>query len=351
LFDRKEVILGKLVGAGTYCNVYQVKAIQLLEMNGDMCLQWTRDCLAQNTRRRRKTGEARYCIKFLKAHHMIDKMFEEAASALHNEIEIFRSLRHNNICSVRAVAKQGSEAYYYNGKHDSYFWIMDRMVETLDDRILKWRSQQTKWSLSLLWRRRRGLAIDSSLCERMQVAYNMAQALEYLHRHRIVLRDVQPCKFGFSKEKAPIQLFDVTMARRLEDHNELFNDDHKKEASHRYMAPELLWGDVYDTKADVFSFLSIFYEMWTLQDLLSDVKPRCRMNAREVMLSPHFLLGDLFLRGWSIRPSDRPPMTVVCAALRKILRELEDGSYREEQDSSSFRLKVESSPPLRICET
>ena len=131
VFDRKEIVVGKIVGAGTYCNVYQVKAIHLLEANDDMCVQWTRDCLAQNATRR-KSGEARYYIKFLKQHYLMDNSgFEKAASTLHNEIEILRSLRH--VSPIRAVAKQGCEAYYCNGTHDSYFWIMDRMVETLEE--------------------------------------------------------------------------------------------------------------------------------------------------------------------------------------------------------------------------
>jgi serine/threonine protein kinase len=275
-------------------------------------------------------------------------IFERAASALHNEIEIFQSCRHDNICAIRGVAEKGSEAYYCNGTYDSYFWIMDRMVETLEGRMKKWRSQHnTKRRLGVLWRNcSSSYLADPSLDDRMQTAHDMARAIEYLHRQRIVLCDVQPCNFGFAKDNGPVQLFDATMARRLgDDDDELVNEDHKKLLRmHRYMAPELLWGDVYGPKADVYSFLSVFYELWTLKDLESDVKRRCTKNVVKIesrlRMSPD--LENLFPRGWSIRPSDRPSMTAVCATLRTALRQLQDGKFREEEDPRKPPVDTES---------
>jgi serine/threonine protein kinase len=351
LFDRQEIAVGKAIGSGTYCKVYHVKAIHLLQtsvdrdIDTDICFEWTRACIAQNTRG--KAGKARYCIKFLKPKYIVSDQFEEAASALHNEIEFFRSVRHDNICAIRGVAKKGCEAYYCNGRYDSYFWIMDRMLETLEGRIQRWRSSSSKRTVSRLWRRCGSLQLDPSLDERMQVAYDMAQALEYIHSQRIVLCDVKPVNFGFSKENQSVQLFDAAMARRLEvedEHNELENIIHKNLVPHRYMAPELLWGDVYGTKADVYSFLSIFYEVFTLKSLDPDVKRRCTMDLQEDMLSKSPQLGKIFPRGWSVRPRDRPSMAAVSGALGTILRQLQDGSFREGQDHK-LRFETEVARP------
>jgi serine/threonine protein kinase len=163
---------------------------------------------------------------------------------------------------------------------------MDRMVETLEGRMKKWKSQHmTKRRLFVLWRKCRSSSCyylaDPTLDDRMQTAHDMAREIEYLHRQRIVLCDVRPCNFGFAKENGPVQLFDGTMARRLgdDDDDKLVNEDHKKLLRmHQYMAPELLWGDVYGPKADVYSFLSVFYELWTLKDLEPNVKRQCTKN-------------------------------------------------------------------------
>ena len=99
LFDRQEIAVGKAIGSGTYCKVYHVKAIHLLQnsldRDIDICFEWTRACIAQNTRG--KAGKARYCIKFLKPKYIVSDQFEEAASTLHNEFEFLRSVRHDNI--------------------------------------------------------------------------------------------------------------------------------------------------------------------------------------------------------------------------------------------------------------
>ena len=394
LFDRREIVVGNCVGSGTYCQVHVVKAIHLINnkkrqkkegdastfksnYSADMCSQWIRDSIAKNALR--TNGEPRYCIKFLKGAFWLAPNFETAASALDNEIQILQSLRHDNIASVRGVASLGSDAYYVSGRHDSYFLMMDFMVETLEDRMRRWRTQPVKRKLSNLWRKCRGthsaaqrrgmfsnLVKDPGLTDRMQVAFDMATALEHIHSQRIVLRDVTPANFGFTKEYGSnVQLFDCSMAKRLgEGENEFVNDfTWKKEAPrssksaigmsagrnsttgnisvsgsgsigtsfsddpHKYLAPELRWADSYDTKVDVFSFLSILYELWTLKELDGNVKRRRTVLHKESKSFQSSWVGKLLASGWSFRTSDRPSMTMVCAMLRTLLRQMQDGTF------------------------
>jgi serine/threonine protein kinase len=365
-FDRREIVLGRKVGSGRFCDLYDVKSlIPQPSKTSDMCSQWTRDCLAQHARR--KNGEARYCVKFIQQKYMAShEGFEAAATHLSMELEWLSSLRHPRIALARAVARQGSEAYYLTGQFDSYFLLMDRMQETLPERLVKWRRQyERSASRRFSFLRRSSTssksimntrtstnnnAANSTLAERVKVAYGIAEALDYLHSQRIIHRDLRPCNFGFQKEKASIQLFDFGYAKQLEEGEDSLQDDVSEFLpTHPYLAPEVSWRDVYNPKADVFSFTTLLYELLTLTKFKDfDVRRRaaavCTVHLESAKTDPAVPLEllELLHRGWSIRASDRPSMSQVCGILRGLAFLLRDGVGSPSEESSSHLIMSSS---------
>ena len=126
-----------------------------------------------------------------------------------NEAKVMASLDHPNIVGIRGWSR-GRLACYENGKFNAYFLIMDRLEETLQDRICTWR---TKWrkeqrpernnkAVLLSWmkkvfrgrrmnreqptnKQQNSKAIDALLVDRLSVAWDISSALKYLHdRHQ-----------------------------------------------------------------------------------------------------------------------------------------------------------------------
>jgi serine/threonine protein kinase len=83
---------------------------------------------------------------------------------------------------------------------DDFFIIIDRLCETLDDRMDAWREEVKKHH------NKRSIFGPSSKCKqlseqllvnRLTVAYDLAAAFWYLHEHKLVYRDIKPANIGF----------------------------------------------------------------------------------------------------------------------------------------------------------
>ncbi|KAG7372938.1 protein kinase domain containing protein [Nitzschia inconspicua] len=229
------------------------------------------------------TGRAipRYAVKHLKPSLLqetpMPNKFAKAAMDLACEAEMMMGLNHPNIVKLRGWAT-GGPGKFKEGKHTSYFLILDRLTGTLHDRIAEWRRQHQKqysWKrrLNTAWKRSK-VAVENCfrphpkryhrkgggsggcgsssksggshnsvagsgnprahrsasfsaasskstlspenllLVERVKVAYDIACALEYLHEMRIVYRDLKSTNIGFNI-RGDVQLFDFGLSRYL----------------------------------------------------------------------------------------------------------------------------------------
>lgn len=199
--------------------------------------------------------------------------------------------------------------------------------------------------------------------ERVNVTLQLADALAYLHEHKILHRDLKPDNIGFDAEGV-LKVFDFDIARVVPNsvHYDNDNDDDnesshaedstifessymniessssafraneksedelfhmtKKVGSPRYMSPECARREPYNLKADVYSYALLTHQILTLQKPYDDIADE---DFDDLVfykgVRPHIPLGlptetkDLLRKAWSHDISKRPTMAKVRSAM------------------------------------
>ncbi|KAJ0236924.1 hypothetical protein HA466_0253210 [Hirschfeldia incana] len=169
----------------------------------------------------------------------------------------------------------------------------------------------------LIKNRRRKLAFKVVV----QIALDLARGLSYLHSQKIVHRDVKTENMLLDKTRT-IKIADFGVAR-VEASNP--NDMTGETGTLGYMAPEVLNGNAYNRKCDVYSFGICLWEIYCCdmpyadltfsevtsavvrQNLRPDI-PRCCPSA----------LAAVMKRCWDANPDKRPEMDEVVPMLESI---------------------------------
>ena len=117
--------------------------------------------------------DCRYAFKTMQEACKEDpSVFVNAAVDLAVEFKFLSAVRHPNIIKMRAV----SMGDIYDSQA---FLILDRLYDTLDDRLLQWkRRDQNFFTYFLDFQKKRE---KSFFAKRLLVAYDIASALAYLH--------------------------------------------------------------------------------------------------------------------------------------------------------------------------
>lgn len=348
VLDRKEVVLGDLLGHGQFAHVYELKDVKLREDRSEELPpqeQLKRESFVEEFHKCRsshKTDCHSYAVKHLKRDLLIntsalkkrhyrdneevaagdtdlpmDQQFQLAAADLIVEVLYLSRLQHRHIIKLRGMALGGTKAFA-TGRYDSYFLILDKLSQTLDERIRHWRHTY-------------GQPQETQLCLKTQYAFQMAQALEYLHRHRIIFRDLKPSNIGFKQEDDTLQIFDFGLCRELpaaqtSDPDEVYFMT--AAGTHRYMAVEVHLGKQYNAKADCYSFAMVFYELLAQEAPFLHFSEEDHRNlVCERQHRPKHFFGcvvplsiqNLLADAWAHDPNERLAMVDVVTRLQDVL--------------------------------
>ncbi|RYR56720.1 hypothetical protein Ahy_A05g022407 isoform B [Arachis hypogaea] len=169
----------------------------------------------------------------------------------------------------------------------------------------------------LIKNRRRKLAFKVVI----QLALDLARGLSYLHSQKIVHRDVKTENMLLDKTRT-VKIADFGVAR-VEASNP--NDMTGETGTLGYMAPEVLNGNPYNRKCDVYSFGICLWEIYccdmpypdlSFSEITSAV---VRQNLRpEIPRCCPSSLANVMKKCWDANPDKRPEMDEVVSLLEAI---------------------------------
>ena len=250
--------------------------------------------------------------------------FTIGAEDLVHETAILANLSHPNIIKLHGRSSGNlTDSFKTN---DSYFILLDKLNETLLDRISTWKKKK-KFTI-----------ITGPNVEQIEVAKNIANAMCYLHSKNIIFRDLKPDNVGFDSQGV-VKLFDFGFAiglpeRKCHSRNGMVSPGiiYDRCGTPRYMAPENALQTGYGLATDVYSFGILLWEICAL------TKPFANFKSAEQFERSVFVDGtrptidnqwpktikDLMTKCWSGYPSKRPTMFIYILSLSMTEDKVED---------------------------
>mmetsp|Transcript_39687 Transcript_39687/g.45206 ORF Transcript_39687/g.45206 Transcript_39687/m.45206 type:complete len:558 (-) Transcript_39687:135-1808(-) len=268
------------------------------------------------------------------------------ASDLLKEAAFLSAISHPNIVNIHA-------------KHTidvlDNFIVIDRLHESLSQRMVAWRKWDAKIHKNLNLRKklqREGVEVCLGICD----------ALLYLHNQNVVFRDLKMSNVGFDKG-GNVKLFDFGIAKELKDDDKSNTGKYKlsgQTGSLAYMAPEVAKNWKYDKMVDVYSFGILLWEIAALRPAFPQYEtPEQMKNVWNGDERPpterwwHVELQWLMKKCWSYFAKSRPEFDVVKETLEEII---EDKDEKEEEEQNirnvmSFRFGSRRSQKLSVDST
>jgi serine/threonine protein kinase len=333
-FHRNEIRVGQLLGQGAFSEVYPILGLKLRVKQRKESVVNLEDEESKKFLHERvgePSGHGQYVIKHLRrdlANHR--SRFHHAASNLLVEAKFLARLEHPNIIKIRGWAA-GETSSYGDGLYDGFFMILDRVDQTLSERIDTLRSELADDSKSLSGTMLHG---DN---EMMRYAMQVASALDYMHDQCIIYRDLKPDNIGLKRSadlSNSVRLFDFGLCREIPHQDQLRIEELFKltrVGTRRYMSPEVFLGKPYNLKADVYSFSIVLHELISLET------PYRMYNAalHEMMVCHEGMrpripswwpdeLQVLLETGWAANPRERHSIKQVCLCLKEFISFEED---------------------------
>ena len=226
-----------------------------------------------------------------------------------------------------------------SGKECGFFIVVDRLYDTLEARIEKFREAKEESSGGIMSRFSAEYKREKKeeLMERIRIAYSIASAMEYLHSLNIIFRDLKPDNIGFDKDNV-LKLFDFGLAKELKTEDQKADGRYEltgNTGSRRYMAPEVAKECPYEKSVDVYSFGILLWELCSAekpfygyssgkhmqQVVIGGERPK--MDSQHTAFWPENLQW-LIKHCWSPFPAARPSFTDCKQVLQDILMSKEE---------------------------
>lgn len=317
-FDENEVKKGKKLGEGGFCEVFEVTSLDLSSDEADALEEKHKSEIEEfHTRKYMsmtciRKDEARYAVKRLSARSLADAtLFEKGIADLAFEAHFLSVIHHPNIIKVRGFCIEDFCS-------DRFFIMMDRLYDTLDTAIISWREKNKKFT-SLMGAMKGGKEkAQELLADRLNFAWDLANAMEHLHKMKIIYRDLKPENIGFDV-RGDLKIFDFGLAKEVRNPDNSGNYNLTGYCgSPMYMAPEVLKCVPYNLAADVYSYSIV---LWQIVALAVPYK-KVPKNILETMVAEKnhrptidvkwtTKIKTVIQKCWDPSPKNRPPFSEV----------------------------------------
>ncbi|KAJ0603852.1 putative dual-specificity kinase TKL-Pl-4 family [Helianthus annuus] len=242
--------------------------------------------------------------------HRTEAEIQSLRAAFTQEVAVWHKLDHPNVTKFIGATMGSAELNIQtdNGQISMPSNICCVVVEYLPGGALK---------NYLIKNRRKKLAFKVVV----QMALDLARGLSYLHSEKIVHRDVKTENMLLDKSRT-VKIADFGVAR-VEASNP--NDMTGETGTLGYMAPEVLNGNAYNRKCDVYSFGICLWEIYCCDMPYPDLSfsevtsAAVRQNLRpEIPRCCPSSLANVMKRCWDANPDKRPGMEEVVTMLEAI---------------------------------
>jgi serine/threonine protein kinase len=274
---------------------------------------------------------ARFAVKHLREGVGVETK-ADAVYDLACEAKYLASLTHPNIVKLRGtVGIPGSPGFML---------ILDRLTLTLEEKINQWQLDHRKFRGALGIFRRDVVGLEDIFMQRLVVLFDISRAMRYLHKKRIIYRDIKADNIGFNL-RGDVRIFDFGLAKELKVKDLVKKPDGYESTgltgSRRYMSPEVVRCLPYGFSADVYSFGILAWQVIALQTPFADfdadmhfdrvVSKGRRPNRSALHMLPK-LLQKMVVDCWSADPSERPSFRQICTQIQSELVGMKEGKSK-----------------------
>lgn len=301
-----------LLGSGGFCEIREITFINHIDPKVENSNEYLEVLLKEFE----NNNTDRPVIKKIKA----DLSEEDKPSGIKDlliEARCLRILSHENIICIRGRASTNQ---------DEFFLILDRIYLTLDQQIEKWKEKDkpTRTLMSTIhYSKSVKNVIKHLFADRLNAAYGISSAMEYIHEKEIIYRDLKPQNIGFDS-KGVLKIFDFGLAKEL-DPDEKVGDNFMltgMTGTLRYMAPEVFREEPYNLAADVYSFGIVLWYIFALRVPFNQYSAAMyRRQVVENFFRPKIdsawgtKICKLIAKCWSPDPNTRPTFLDICNIL------------------------------------